>query len=163
MASSKKSLGLLITQIAIAVLLVIMGIMTMQLNQNATGWTGLDNLVGAAKAGVNGNEIASAVYSLLGTKSALAKPIIIILGVCELIGGVFLLVNVCVNTGKLENIFLLVILVMWIIVIVLVDILGKTGITAVNWNSMGSVLSFLKGFATHLLVLGTLLQVMKKD
>lgn len=163
MSTSKKSIGLFVTQIAIAILLVILGIMTLQLNSTDTGFNGLNNLIGSAKAGMDGNEIASAVYNLFGYKSPVAKPLIIVLGICELIGGIFLAVNLFVNTGKLENIFLLVILIMWIVVIVLVDILGNAGIAKVNWQSTAAILSYFKNLASHLLVLGALLSVMKKD
>ncbi|MCQ2982444.1 MAG: hypothetical protein MJ178_06800 [Treponemataceae bacterium] len=163
MASTKKSIGLVVTQVAMAILLVIMGIMTLQLNSSGSSST-LSNLVNSARASVSGNEIASAVYSLLGVKSPLAAPIIIVLGICELLGGVFLCVNLIINTGKLENLFLVIILVMWCVVIVLVDILGKsTGFASVNWQKASDILAYLKDLASHLLVLGALLQVMKKD
>ncbi len=162
MAASKKSAGMIVTQVAVVIFLIVMGIMTLQLNSSSTGWTGFDNVLGSAKAGVNGNEIASAVYSLFGVKSPVAKPVIIVLGICEILGGAFLCINLFISTGKLENLFLVIILVMWCAVIVLVDFAGKTGISSVKWNSMSSILSYLKGLSAHLLVLGALFTVMER-
>ncbi len=162
MSLSKKSIGLFITQIAIAILLIVMGIATVQLNSSGSGIAGLDNFVGSARASVSGNEIASAVYSLLGRSSTLAKPIILILGICEILGGVFLCVDLFVSTGKLQNLFILIIVIMWCVVIVLVDFLGNAGITNVNWQSASAILSYLRGLASHLLILGAMFTVMGK-
>ncbi len=152
MAVSKKTLSGVILQIAVALFLVVSGILTVQLD---------GGILSQAKSVLGGNELASAVYKVFG-RGDFTTIIVMILGICELIAGVFLLINFFVDTAKVTNIFLLVIIILWLIVIALVDIMGNGGLLGGAFNSMNSVLSFLKNLSAHLLVLGALLVVWKK-
>ncbi len=151
MSVSKRSVSTIVLQLAVALFLIVSGLLTVQLEQG---------LLGQLQAGFTGNEIASAVHSLFDGESA--NILIIVLGVCELIAGVFLLLNFFINTGKITNFFILIILVVWIVVIVLVDILGNGGLLDGAFESLNTFLRFLKSFSSHLLVLGALLVVWKK-
>ncbi len=151
MATAKKSGSTIVLQLAVALFLLASGILTVQLDSG---------IMGQLQAGFSGNEIATAVYSLIDGESA--SIIIIFLGVCELIAGVFLLLNFFINTGKITNLFVCIIMIVWVIVIVLVDILGRGGLVDGAFESMNAFLAFLKSFSLHLLVLGALLVVWKR-
>ncbi|WP_390903628.1 hypothetical protein, partial [Treponema lecithinolyticum] len=76
MSVSKKTLGGIVLQLALALFLIVSGILTLQLN--GSFW-------GKLQVGISGNEVVSAVRSLL--KGDPANVVIIVLGVCELIAG----------------------------------------------------------------------------
>ena len=73
--------------------------------------------------------------------------------------GVFLLISLFTTVGKLADVVLFIIMVMWIIVIVLVDILGSRGILGNAFKSFSSIISYMKTLSGHLLVLGAILIV----
>ena len=148
MAVSNKSMGVVLLQIALGLFLLASGIMTLQLDSG---------LAGRLQAGFGGNEVASAIYRILD--GDFAKIVIIIVGVCELLAGVFLLISFFVDVGKIADLVLFIIMIMWIVVIVLVDILGSGGLLDGAFKSFGSILSFMKVLSAHLLVLGAILIV----
>ncbi len=151
MSLSKRTVSATIQQLAVALFLIVSGILTVQLDAG---------VIGQIQAGISGNEIASAVHKILDGDSA--NIVVIALGICELIAGVFLLLNFLINTGRITNLFVFIILIVWIVVIVLVDILGSGGLLDGAFESMNAFLRFLKSFSSHLLVLGALLVVWKK-
>ncbi|MFI3257192.1 MAG: hypothetical protein R3Y36_02715, partial [Spirochaetales bacterium] len=114
---TQKNLPLIVLQLAVALFLVASGILTVQLDGGF--W-------GKLQAGISGNEIATAVYSFFD--GDMANVVIMFLGICEIIAGAFLLINFFVNTGKITNLFVLIIMCLWILVIFLVDIAGKGGL-----------------------------------
>ena len=89
------------------------------------------------------------------------QAFIIALGICELIAGIFLLANFFVDTGKITNTFVFIIIVMWLLVIALVDVMGRGGLLHGALASVGAFLTFLKSLSAHLLVLGVLFTVWK--
>ena len=117
MSVSKKTLGGIVLQLALALFLIVSGILTLQLN--GSFW-------GKLQVGISGNEVVSAVRSLL--KGDPANVVIIVLGVCELIAGIFLLANFFVETGKISNTFIFVIIIMWLIIVALTDVMGQGGL-----------------------------------
>ena len=147
MSVSKKSLGGMLLQIALGLFLLATGIMTLQ----------LDGTFGSFQASLGGNEVANVIYDLLDGN--LAKIAVIIIGICELLAGVFLLISLFTTVGKLADVVLFIIMVMWIIVIVLVDILGSRGILGNAFKSFSSIISYMKTLSGHLLVLGAILIV----
>ncbi len=151
MAVSKRTLSSIILQLAVALFLIVSGILTVQLD---------GGFLGRLQAGFSGNEIASAVHKLLD--GDFANIIVVLLGICEIIAGVFLFLNFFINTGKITNLFVFIIIIVWCVVIALVDVLGGGGLLDGAFTSMASFLSFLKSFSSHLLVLGALLVVWKK-
>ena len=117
--STRKSmgLGLVLIQIALGLFFIASGIMTLQLE---------GGFLGRIQAGFGGNEVATAVYSILNGN--VANIVIIAIGVCELLAGIFLILRFFMGVGKLADVVLIVIMVVWIVVIVLTDILGNGGL-----------------------------------
>ncbi len=151
MSTAKKSASVVVLQLAVALFLLVSGILTVQLDGGF--W-------GQLQAGISGNEIATAVHSIFDGDAA--NILVVFLGICELIAGIFLLLNFFINTGRITNLFIFIILIVWVVVIVLVDILGRGGLIDGAFNSMATFLSFLRSFSSHLLVLGALLVMWKK-
>lgn len=141
-------LGLVLIQIALGLFFIASGIMTLQLE---------GGFLGRIQAGFGGNEVATAVYSILNGN--VANIVIIAIGVCELLAGIFLILRFFMGVGKLADVVLIVIMVVWIVVIVLTDILGNGGLLKGALSSFGSIISFLKVISSHLLVLGGILLV----
>lgn len=150
MTVSRISAANIVLRVALSLFLIVTGILTLQLDSG---------FAGRLQAGFGGNEIANAIHSLF--KGDLATFIIILFGVLELIAGIFLLLGFFVNVGNVNKVVLLAILIMWIVVIVLVDILGRGGLLDGAFKNMASFLSFLKIFSAHLLVLGAILVSME--
>ncbi|WP_314744162.1 hypothetical protein, partial [Treponema lecithinolyticum] len=73
----------------------------------------------------------------------------------------FLLANFFVETGKISNTFIFVIIIMWLIIVALTDVMGQGGLLHGAFSSVGACLSFLKNLSGHLLVLGALFTVWK--
>ncbi len=151
MAVSKRAISSIILQLAVALFLIVSGILTVQLDSG---------FLGRIQAGFSGNEIANAVYSIFD--GDFANLVIILLGLCEIIAGVFLFLNFFMNTGKITNLFVFIIVIVWIVVIFLVDIVGGGGLLDGAFSSLATFLTFLKSLSAHLLVLGALLLVWKK-
>lgn len=141
-------LGVVLVQVALGLFFIASGILTLQLD---------GGFLGRLQAGFGGNEVATAVYSIL--KGDVANIVIIAIGVCELLAGIFLILRFFMGVGMLADIVLIVIMVVWIAVIVLTDILGSGGLLKGALDSFGSIISFLKVFSAHLLVLGGILIV----
>ncbi|HKL87071.1 MAG TPA: hypothetical protein VJ861_12125 [Treponemataceae bacterium] len=150
MKGSSFVLSKLVLRIALACFLIATGILTLQLDAG---------FFGKLQAGFAGNEIANAVHSLF--KGDLANMLIMLLGLLSVIAGAFLVVGFFANTGSFNKIALLVIMVLWIVIIFLVDIVGKGGIIGGAFNSMATFLSFLKILSAHLLVLGAIMSAME--
>ena len=152
MAQSKNSLGILVLQIAMSIFLIVSGILTLQLDSG---------LVGRFQSAFSGNEVANAVYSIFDGDAATA--VIVILGICEVIAGAFIFISIFFNIGKITNVFVAIILVVWVVIIVLVDIMGTGGLLKGAFKNTATCLAFFKSFAAHLMVLGAMLTVMKKN
>ena len=148
MAVKHGSLAGLVLRVALAFFLIVSGIMTLQLDSG---------IIGRLQAEFGGNELASAVHSFL--KGDMANIVIILLGILELIAGVFLLAEFFVDTGSISSFVLLIILILWIVVIALVDVLGTGGLLKGAFKNMNTFLAFLKSLTAHLLILGAILHV----
>ena len=145
---SSTGFGVVLLQIALCLFFNASGILTLQLDSG---------FLGRLQAGFGGNEVATAVYSILN--GDVANIVIIAIGICEVLAGIFLILRFCMGVGKLADIVLIIIMIVWIAVIILVDILGNGGLLKGALNSFGSIISFLKVFSAHLLVLGGILIV----
>lgn len=145
---SSTGFGVVLLQIALGLFFIASGILTLQLDSG---------FLGRLQAGFGGNEVATAVYSILN--GDVANIVIIAIGICEVLAGIFLILRFFMGVGKLADIVLIIIMIVWIAVIVLVDILGNGGLLKGALNSFGSIISFLKVFSAHLLVLGGILIV----
>lgn len=146
MALGKLTLSGLILRIALACFLIVSGILTLQLDSG---------LLGKLQAGFAGNEVANAVHAI--AKGDLASLIIVLIGVLQLVSGIFLIAGFFVDASRFNSIALTIILIMWLVVIFIVDIIGKGGLLGGAFKNMNTFLSFLKVFSAHLLVLGAIL------
>ena len=148
--STRNSIGfgVFLVQLALGLFFIASGIMTLQLE---------GGFMGRLQAGFGGNEVATAVYSILN--GDVANIVIIAVGVCELLAGLFLILRFFMGVGKLADIVLIIIMIVWIVVIVLTDILGSGGLLKGALSSFGSIITFLKVFSSRLLVLGGILIV----
>ena len=130
--SSKRGLGVLLTQIALALYLTVTGLFTLGLGGNH-----------------GSSEINGAVHSLL--KGDLANIVVILLGVVVLVCGILLILRFFWNPGTLDNLFKLITLIAWIVITVVIDICG--------FNHFGSIWAWLLSVAANLLIIGGLLVV----
>ena len=147
-SKNKSSLGMLILQIALGCFLLAFGILTLQLDKG---------ILGKLQAGVTGNEVAIAVNQIL--KGDAANIVIILLGVCEIVSGAFLLLSLFTSLGKIASLFNLIVLIAWIVVIIVIDFMGPCGLLNGAFKNMWTFLFFLKTLAMHMLVLGAILTV----
>ena len=145
---SSTGFGVVLVQIALGLFFIASGILTLQLDSG---------FLGRLQAGFGGNEVATAVYSILNGN--VATIVIIAIGICEVLAGIFLILRFFMAVGKLADIVLIIIMIVWIAVIIIVDILGNGGLLKGALNSFGSIISFLKVLSAHLLVLGGILIV----
>lgn len=127
MAKKTYSFARLLMQIALGALLIIGGIWA---------FTGTGDFGTAAIRNVFG-----------GTVETIC---VVIFGIIELLSGVFLILEIFLGDifGKIDNVLMLIIIIVWIVAIVLADFIGgflKPGF--IPW---------LYQFASHLLVLGAL-------
>lgn len=161
--SKKRNLGVIVLQLALALFLVFSGIKALQITYSSDASLGakISATINRAAAGYTGNELVSAVDQLIESKDA-ATIIIVILAICELIAGAFLAINFFIDTGKFTDIILLIIMALWIVILVLVDIIGKGGLVNGAFNDLGTFLAFSRSLSSHLLVLGALLIVSKR-
>ena len=131
MAKTQNSFGRLLLQIALGAMLTVGGI-----------WA----LTGAGDFG------CTAITSIFSGE--LAKILKIAFGVIELLAGVFLIIELFAGDifGKLDNVLMIIIWIVWIVAIVFGDFLTSGGLfkSGFSW-------AWLYGFATHLIVLGALL------
>lgn len=130
-----RSFGTILLQIALGLMFIVGGIWTLQNGK--------------------GDEIAAAIHSVF--KGDVAGILCIVMGVIEIIAGVFLLLRLFVSIGtNLDSILMFIIMIAWIVIIVLADIIGSDGIL---YSFNKNFLSFLNRFARHLIVLGAIIKV----
>lgn len=139
----KRTLGLIVLQIALAFFLIVAGIL------------GLIR----SNAGELGQAIA--LLDAVFKSQTITTIIVISLAVAELIAGVFLIVEFFSGEIRLTNIILIIFMILWIINIILIDIIGP-----INGNIFGStmsVLNYLSRFSRHLMILGAIIAVKDKS
>ncbi|MBD5446636.1 MAG: hypothetical protein HDR32_02540 [Treponema sp.] len=130
--SSKWSLGVMLTQIALALYLTVTGLFTLGLGGNRSS----SELTRAVKALLNGD---------------LANVVVILLGVVVLVCGIMLILRFFWNPGTLDGLFKLITLIAWIVVTVVIDICG--------FGSFPSIWQWILSVAGNLLIIGALLVV----
>lgn len=130
---TRLSFGKLILQIALGCMLVVGGI-----------WA----LTGGGDFG------CKALNAVFGGETL--KIMKIVFGVIELLAGVFLIIEIFTKDvfGKLDNVLMTIIWIVWVIAIVLADFLSGNGVlkAGFSWN-------WLYNFASHLIVLGAMLSL----
>ena len=135
MVRANKSFGNILLQIALGLMFFVNGIWILQ--------------------GALNDEIVRAINSIL--RGDAAKIVKYVFAVIELIVGIFLILRIFVNINtRLDSALMVVIMVCWIIAIVMLDFIGPNGILkCLNRSFLG----FLSRFASHLLVLGAIINV----
>ena len=147
----QRTAGKLILQIALALFFIASGIITLQLDSG---------FFGRLEAGLRNNEVAYAINSLIRNTNV-ADILIIAFGVIEFLVGIFLAIQLFVDVGvRFTQVLMAIIVIVWLLVIILVDIMGRSGIMGGHiFDDMGSMLSYFKQLSAHLLVLGSVIVV----
>ncbi len=141
MGISNSSIGNIILRIALGLFLLAYGILTVQTNGSFLG--------------LGGNEVSEAVRGFL--RGEAANVVIIVIGICAIVAGAGVLVSFFVPLGAAMTIFYTVVLLVWLVVIIVVDILGRGGLFNGAFRSFNSFIGFIQNFAQHVLVLGAML------
>mgnify|MGYP003523944306 FL=1 len=136
---AKKSgvtIGRLLLQLALGAMLAVAGIWSFQRHG--------DDAVGAIRAVLDGN---------------VENDLVVVFGVIELLAGIFLILELFMGDqfGKLDNILMLIVMIVWIVAIVLMDFLAKGGL--LNGFNAKNFLEWLYTFAAHLIILGAMITV----
>lgn len=130
--SSSFSIGKLLLQIALGLILTVAGIWT---------FTG------------GGDEGAKAIRHLVQNRT-IETALIYAYAIIEIICGVFLILSLFIGDrlGAFGNILMIILMIVWICAIVLIDFLGSSSI----FNSTRNLLPWLYQFASHLMILGAI-------
>ena len=139
----KRGIGLIVLQIAVALFLLVSGVAGI-LNSSA-------------------GDLSPVVTFLKGlfNSPSIATMIIIVLSVCEIIAGFFLITELFTTDLRITDMILFIFIVLWIANIVLVDFIGPIS-EGSTFRSVGSLLAYLNALSSHLMVLGALILVTKK-
>ena len=101
-----------------------------------------------------GKRIVSTLLATIFNGGGVFKALKIVFGVIELLAGVFLIIELFTGDifGKLDNLLMIIIWIVWIVGIVLGDFLGGAGLfkSGFSW-------AWLYAFASHVIVLGAML------
>jgi hypothetical protein len=146
-----RSLGASITHLAVALYLVADGILGLT---EKTLWQRLSLAVRAPNA--TGNEIVDTLTRIFGSGD-LTKTLIVLFSVLAIAGGLFLLLELFRIKIPAVAIILLVFLAAWLVFLVLSDVVY----TLKNTRNF-AFLPWLRAFATHVVVLGTLVSASHK-
>lgn len=111
MATAKRSFGLVLIQIALAVIFVIAGL----------------SLLGVNIASGEAGEVRSAVAGIFSNGTIVTITCIAI-GVLLVASGVFFVIRIFWNPGKIDNLLKIITLIVWCVVAVFTDILGGLSI-----------------------------------
>ena len=101
-----------------------------------------------------GGEFGIMVREIFG-RGDFSNVLIIVLSVCGIAAGIFLLLALFRIDVPITDLILLVFIVLWLIFIAIVDIIHPL-------NSKPNFMDYLRGLATHLMVLGTLISASKR-
>lgn len=139
----KRSIGLVILQIAVALYLLVSGV------------TGLLNSSAGDLAAVFGflNEFFK--------NASISTILVIVLSVSEIIAGFFLIMELFTTDLRVTDMILFIFIVLWVANIVLVDFLYPIS-NGVSFRSVSGILSYMSILSSHLMVLGAIVIVTKK-
>ncbi|MDR3247880.1 MAG: hypothetical protein LBT39_03750 [Treponema sp.] len=142
----KRSLGAYVTHIAVALYLLVVGILGLT---EKTVWQKIRLAAGARNA--TGNEVVDTLAQVFGTGD-LTKTLIVVFSVLAIAGGAFLLLELFQIKVPAVDAILLVFLIVWVVFIVLSDVVNPFK------NTRNFVfLPWLRILASHLVVLGALI------
>lgn len=139
----KRSIGLIIVQIAVALYLLVSGV------------TGLLNSSAGDLAGVVG------FLNDLFKNPSMVTLLVIVLSISEIIAGFFLLMELFTTDLRVTDMILFIFIILWIANIILVDFIAPISGGTI-FKSVDSVLRYVSVLSSHLMVLGALIMVSKK-
>jgi hypothetical protein len=147
----KRSLGVYVTHVAVALYLLADGFRGLA---EKTLWQKIKLAVGSRNAA--GNEIVDALTQVFGTGD-FTKTLIVLFSILAVAGGIFLLLELLGIKIPAVDIIILVFLIVWLVFIVLSDV-----VYAFRDTRNFVFLSWLRVFASHLVVLGALISASHK-
>lgn len=139
----KRSLGLIVLQIAVALYLLV---------------SGVSGLIGSSAGDL---QPVVAFLNGLFSSPTIVTFIIIALSVAEIIAGFFLITELFTTDLRITDMILMIFIVLWIVNIVLVDFIYPIG-DGKSFRSVSAVLRYLSVLSSHLMVLGALVMVARK-
>ena len=140
-----KSFGVTTLQFALAVFLLVSGI------------------AGIITDNAPENLIAEQFFRFSGMGREINEIISFIISTVEVICGVVLILEKFINKALFSAVSLILITIIWLFIMIVIDILGEKGLVGGNvFESMENTLGFLRMFATHLLVFGSIFVVMSE-
>ncbi len=140
-----KSFGITTLQFALAVFLLVSGI------------------AGIIRDNVAENLIAEQFFRFSGMGREINEVISFAICTVEVICGVVLILEKFINKALFSAVSMILITIIWLFIIVVVDILGEKGLVGGDvFKSIENTLGFLRMFATHLLVFGSIFVVMSE-
>ena len=139
----KRSIGLVILQIAVALYLLVSGV------------TGLLNSSAGDLAAVIG------FLNELFRNPSIVTIMVIVLSVSEIIAGFFLIMELFTTDLRITDMILFLFIILWVANIVLVDFVGPISGGA-TFRSVSGFLKYMSILSSHLMVLGALVLVTKK-
>lgn len=140
-----KSFGITTLQFALAVFLLVCGI------------------AGIIRDNVAENLIAEQFFRFSGMGREINEVISFAISTVEVICGVVLILEKFINKALFSAVSMILITIIWLFIIVVVDILGEKGLVGGDvFKSIENTLGFLRMFATHLLVFGSIFVVMSE-
>jgi uncharacterized membrane protein YphA (DoxX/SURF4 family) len=148
-----RSLSIGLLQWGLALFLIASGIWAIQ---------GYSGFLAKVVAQFSGNEIAGAVYAILG-RSDFSRILIILVGIVEIVGGVFIIIDFFAVAIKGTGLVLLIVTIVWIVVAVLYDIVGYegSGLLKGAFKNADSTLRWFHNIGIHLAIIGGLLAIKK--
>jgi uncharacterized membrane protein YphA (DoxX/SURF4 family) len=139
----KRSIGLVILQIAVALYLLVSGV------------TGLLNSSAGDLAAVIG------FLNELFKNQSIVTIMVIVLSVSEIIAGFFLIMELFTTDLRITDMILFLFIILWVANIVLVDFVGPIS-SGATFRSVSGVLKYMSVLSSHLMVLGALVLVTRK-
>lgn len=151
------SLGMFFLQLALALFLLFSGL-------NATSAVvNIDsNGMKFSRSILSDSEVVKVVDQLVKNKD-FASAIILVLALAQIACGAILILNFFIETKKVTEILLIIMLVLWGLIILFMDVLGKGGLVDGAFKDYNAFVAFCKQLSLHLLVTGTVLLFFKKE
>lgn len=140
-----KSFGVTTLQFALAVFLLVSGI------------------AGIITDNAPENLIAEQFFRFSGMGREINEIISFIISTVEVICGVVLILEKFINKALFSAVSMILVTIIWLFIMIVIDILGEKGLVGGDvFKSMENTLCFLRMFATHLLVFGSIFVVMSE-
>jgi len=122
----------------------------------ANGILGLSNEQRGLRISIDrGSEFNTMVNTIFPKGGDFSAVLIIILSICAIAAGIFLLLQLFRIEVRITDTILLIFVVMWVVFIVIVDVIHPL-------NNKIQFLVYLRQLGTHLMILGAFISSMKR-